>query len=294
MRKFIDVVREVAMQRVTRADYREMERELYEIGMDRTMDLNPSPGITAVRHLRTEAIGQALVSRDRGRLVRVMWAALVAFFVFAMHALALSGCATNARPAFDRAPAITEATSVKIEQLCIKGDPFKRETVAVLGGYGSGVIVGPHHVLTAAHVIECPGVGQTHVTTSTGRRLVAEIDRKNVTLDIARLYVAEGFLGITRPALGAPAMGEPVCAATSWPERGRTCGQIVSLGAVRGGAITHSAAIKPGNSGSGLYSGARLVGIVITRRFCDHLEELLGLPAGCGGGAALVPASWVP
>jgi hypothetical protein len=134
-------------------------------------------------------------------------------------------------------------------------------------GYGSGVLISPEHVLTAAHVVRrnCPEARPLSllVTLEQGDDFAAVIETISNDQDIARLRVSTRITGI-RPAqlLGpVPLVGE-VCTATSFPENTRGCGAL-EMFMNRAHGVRFAWGVTRGNSGSGVYDAeGRLVALV--------------------------------
>ncbi len=159
---------------------------------------------------------------------------------------------------------------------------------------GSGVIVGPGHVLTAKHVVECalvPGfpftVPPVKVTVDPGDGAVeaeVELTLGEGTKDIARLVLAKPTLGayMSPITIGpAPAIGETVCEASMVPRPTYRCGIVQQSN----GYINMEMRVEHGNSGSGLYnSKGQLIGIVVQLWLCEANEF-------CGGRAAPLQAA---
>lgn len=173
------------------------------------------------------------------------------------------GCASTPPPSsarLARADRVFEAheqdaAAVKITVGC------KSELGATWGQIGSGVIIGPHHVLTAMHVLVCDGGETTSATVISGSvELPAKVEAVAPGADVARLEF-EGTVSLRRyPRVGAPRSAGWVCLSAAHPKVERKCGRTSTVS----GAIAHSAIVVPGNSGSGLYDDrGYLVGIVV-------------------------------
>ncbi len=168
------------------------------------------------------------------------------------------------------------ANAVRIEAMCVDSDPFMNGgSFDMSGGYGSGVLIDNHHVLTANHVIECPFLPDIHVITADGRRRRAVVDETWADRDVARLVTIEDIDGVDPVMLAPPPTpGEVVCSAAAFPKRGGFCGPVAFFNDHRQWNLGFFALVVPGNSGSGLYDGdGALVGIVTARR----LDTELGL-----------------
>lgn len=135
-------------------------------------------------------------------------------------------------------------------------------------GSGSGVVIGPHHVLTAAHVPQCrvPG-GKVVIRDPHGVYRDAMVEVVSLEADIARLRVAGPPMDAPPVEIAPVMLGQRVCLVTSAPVAGRSCGYIDGITDGGPGNVMHSATTVPGNSGSGAYDSAgRLIGIVTHRR----------------------------
>lgn len=185
-------------------------------------------------------------------------------------------------------PLEEQIAAVRIDVVCDSG----------LEKTGSGVVIDAQHVLTAAHVVDCPG----HYTIGgdTSQPVEMYLDAFSVDADVARLVTHVAVLPV-RPAsrIGYVGEGDIVCAADAFPERTWACGVVRG---VVDGKIIHTATTVHGNSGSGLYDvHGVLVGIVVECH-TPSLDELLestrkGLPADCkrngGNASALAPIEWM-
>jgi len=146
---------------------------------------------------------------------------------------------------------------------------------------GSGVALPGGRALTALHVVlGCAQYMLTNVVTD--------------EVAIAELEVATSgdlaILTFDTPMTAAPVrvarahVGDTVCLLAAYPEIGASCGHVLGVREGRGG-IQHSAPVRKGNSGSGLYNtDGDLVGIVVTCSLGDD-----GKCNQSGGGATAVP-----
>lgn len=159
--------------------------------------------------------------------------------------------------------------------------------------YGSGVMVAPDLVLTAAHVVSCamiPGselplyLPPDGITVSGGfGPHAADLMEVKYEPDLARLQVKGLEEFFTPIVVGPPPpVGERVCAVSSVPYSSYRCGEAQEP---RPGRLYVDFLILHGNSGSGMYdSHGRLVGIV---------TNLIDCP-GCGGfGSTLAEWRWL-
>jgi S1-C subfamily serine protease len=150
-------------------------------------------------------------------------------------------------------------------------------------GSGSGVITGPHSVMTALHVLNACSLlaesDEVKVIDSRGRSFKAHIVVSADDYDIAKLGVV-GTLDYQGVRIGPPSIGG-VCVQSASPVIMRACGSVDSLryGGAGAGDIHHTVVVIPGNSGSGAYDEyGRLIGIVLTRDLDSR-----GNPVGYGG-----------
>jgi S1-C subfamily serine protease len=142
---------------------------------------------------------------------------------------------------------------------------------------GSGVVVEDFTVITAAHVVECPGKLGIAIEDWRGNAYKAELLVADEDEDVAKLYVPElkGTLVQYGPK---PRIDERVCLVGASPYRVRRCGWVESWGP-KPGDMKHSAITEPGNSGGAIYdSRGFLVGIVTHYRRCSNGQL-------CGGAA---------
>lgn len=178
-------------------------------------------------------------------------AAIVLVALLLFSALGTSGC---------RSPAIAAPRLETGAGLTVAEQHAAAVRIDACGYYGSGVVIGPGRVLTAAHVVmkACPFLV---VTAADGKRYRA---RRQVAWadDIALVYVS-GLATQTVPPIDGIGSGDRVCFAPGAPRRARSCGAVYSVTS-RIGGIYHSAITVPGNSGAGVYDlRGRLVGIVV-------------------------------
>lgn len=139
-------------------------------------------------------------------------------------------------------------------------------------GFGSGAIVSDKHVLTAAHVVACPGPIIAKDTNGVYRILVVEV--AHFSLDLARATILHGppFATPGKPYIVEP--GDWVCAETATPKQGRECGKVTKVDP-GGWKLEFDINIVSGNSGSALWDKkGNLVGVV----GCAHVNT----KQGCG------------
>lgn len=193
--------------------------------------------------------------------------AMVIMFGFLFFLTMMCGCVHL--PHVDglaRALPDQQRATVKVQTLCIAGDPWTPESrFTIMAMSGSGVVIDDRHVLTAAHVVDCGGFDSSiYVTFSNGKRWRVENDRLDRGNDMARLEdpTAGNFnLGIAPPVLGTdPQFGDDMCSAFAVPKLGGSCGHLIAPDMP--GRYTFDAPTHHGNSGGGVYSGGKLVGLV--------------------------------
>lgn len=130
------------------------------------------------------------------------------------------------------------------------------------GGTGSGVIVGPHAVLTADHVVSrCIGASVRAILPDGTERHLDVIDRLS-SHDLAMLKSSKPM---PAPPIvpGRVSAGSDVCVVPGSPARVRSCGKVLIVFSRPGNMnLYFTAKVVPGNSGSGVYGpGGALVGI---------------------------------
>lgn len=137
---------------------------------------------------------------------------------------------------------------------------------------GSGVVVGPGSVLTARHVVECPGgfPATVQVALLDGREFVTTLKLPPGDRDVAKLTVHGTPFDRAVPRFGHVELDSEVCAATAVPSRARPCGRVQS---VDPGTLEVIADLVGdfGNSGSGVWdTRGRLVGILVKIMQCSY------------------------
>jgi hypothetical protein len=144
-------------------------------------------------------------------------------------------------------------------------------------GSGSGVLVNGNTVITAFHVVNCADWPETAVArlitvrTSDKRSSTAVLKVNDGGRDLASLTLNEPFEGVTPIAVRMAVDNEPICAATSVPERAFRCGFVKGFDGPRlfGDVLVRSMNIWYGNSGSGVYGrDGALVGIAVRLNWC--------------------------
>ena len=190
---------------------------------------------------------------------------------------------------FGRSDDEKEAAAVRVENLCMMGDPWGR-MLSGESGWGSGVIYDNELVYTAFHVVRCPpkAARMIHVVTPDGVKHWAELESAGPGHDIARLRVA-GLASPSRVTVRMPTPGEQACIATAHPERRLRCGKLDEVREYKTQSnglvdIWHEVETDKGNSGSGIYDlHGYLIGLTTNSRHCEG-ETLLEL---CGLGTSL-------
>lgn len=184
------------------------------------------------------------------------------FLVFTMLQLACVHAAST--PGAKRSVSEREAYTVSIEMICVQES----------GGWmarGSGVLVGPHTILTADHVARCDGMAIANIEDGHGNKAVAMVDREWPKHDVARLHSATSFGDIKRPSIGkvdTSSHGE-LCTSVAVPQREGFCGKLRDtykrecLGDDWCHDFSMSTPVKRGNSGGAVYNhDGALAGLV--------------------------------
>lgn len=233
---------------------------------------------------------ERMADKDR----RFRYVVLFCAFVLGLAALVTCGCTSPlSRPKpYDghRDEVAQMRGTVLVETLCI-GTPFTDrpaifQPFGMSLGTGSGTVIDARHVLTANHVIQCDFAAIVRVTTFDGRHIMARIDRTDQARDVARVELAEpAALGLGPPVIGPVRVGDALCTSYAFPGHGQSCGVVKN---VRNGdsGIAHDARTEHGNSGGGVWSSGRLVGVVTRLIPCDFADVWSTTPIpGCGGMA---------
>lgn len=140
---------------------------------------------------------------------------------------------------------------------------------------GTGIVISARHVLTAAHVVRCPGLPIVHATLSNGRRVRMVVERDDVMFgegrDIARLELASAYalgLGIAPPRI-APSNADTGYGGVALAS-GVAIGTFIGFDEVE-------VPSAPGDSGAGVYDFCgELVGIATgSVRLVDRAEPVL-------------------
>lgn len=173
------------------------------------------------------------------------------------------------------------SNAVRIEGVCMEGS---------MKFAGSGVIVGPHTILTAEHVMK-PSMAITDsqgnlilsvalrctftAHTTDGQAFAVVLDKSWKDRDVARVLSVEKLPFSPVELANVPEPGERVCVMAAFPTHVRKCGDVQPTTNKPPGDIHVNINVEPGNSGSGVYSNGRLVGIVTHRISCvngDYCE----------------------
>ncbi len=145
---------------------------------------------------------------------------------------------------------------VQIRNTCNQGDG----TALIFAG--SGVILDNHRIVTAIHVVECALFSKLDVVDLSGNTYTVERDASYPEIDVAILHSKEPT-GRSKVSIGVlPYPGDYICAAVGVPQPKVTCGTVSPFIRRPPGDLSFSMPIVRGNSGSGIYFGNRLIGIV--------------------------------
>ena len=163
---------------------------------------------------------------------------------------------------------------------------------------GSGVIVDERHVITAWHVVKCPGFSTLpiiQVGLQDGRAFMMVIDKVDGDADLALLTIfsADRFhLKVPPPVIGKAEAGDSACSSVGFPKKGWHCGEIASVSDSKKGNIEVDAETVSGNSGSALYnSSGQLVGIIVQRQSCpgEKTQDCIGYATSLKGRFKFYP-----
>ncbi len=142
---------------------------------------------------------------------------------------------------------------------------------------GSGVVVSPTYILTAAHVVSCSGA-EVSLSQPGGPIVRARVEMLDHRIDVARLMVVDGQrLRVSPLRVSRITPRSRICAASAVPEREYHCGMVESFLPRRAGDMSYDMFVEPGNSGSGVYDDrGALVGIVTHHRPGGGLATSIG------------------
>jgi len=163
------------------------------------------------------------------------------------------------------------------------------------GWIGTGVVVGPDAVLTAAHLInDCETTLTVHVGPDPEHYQRARPDLFSLDHDIMRLRVETPFDVKPATVVGVPRAGEFLCLSAARPAPGFSCGNVEKVEHAAGKAelLDHTIPTDHGNSGSGVYSiDGELVALAIQCYIGDLYDP--ELPCSTRGGVAVVVQEWM-
>jgi S1-C subfamily serine protease len=168
------------------------------------------------------------------------------------------------------------AASVRIVAVCANGM-----------GYGSGVILTPHTVLTAHHVVDGDGcVFIAYVPGDADTGYLMAVNHVFKDRDVAELFTVSP-LPYTPIEFGpTPQPGETACVVSAFPGWLRRCGDVQYFRDAPPGDVAIDVVVEPGNSGSGVYDArGRLVGITTHLRSCRNGQW-------CGGKFSSLEFLW--
>lgn len=151
---------------------------------------------------------------------------------------------------------------VLIQATCLQPD------MQVVAGFGTGVIVGPDRILTAAHMTMPGMMCAFEITAQDGKPRMVKPKVVLEDVDLASMVIASGEpFNVTSVLYGTkPLLGTTVCSTSAWPSLTRKCGEVLPYTKAKGGDLRMFIVVEPGNSGSGLYDeDGRLIGIVTAR-----------------------------
>lgn len=250
------------------------------------------------------SITQQHVASDRDRRFRYFAVSMLAAVALLAMCCARAPIARTerARPLDELSAAVAElrvrcVAAQDFARLLADGDVMvKRAGEDVEVPYGSGVLVSPTQLLTAAHVADVSGIPPILTACSlyayfpSGRRYQLAVDHLWPDRDVARMRAAFGvfYEFRERPAIAAPVVGEDVCLEPAIPMRLHRCGEVQSIAEGGPGNVVHLAITEHGNSGGGAYDRrGRLVGITTHLWNCSNGQI-------CGGRITSMRAEFLP
>lgn len=229
--------------------------------------------------------------RDHDRLLDRRQRTHLATLLVAIFATALliSTCASCGAWQRGRSPHQMHDATATIKTTCATGV-----------GFGSGVVIAPNRVLTAAHVVRCRVMPELNVTYDASAvvldagsgEVVARVVRYDEGADIAVLEADVSRFYSPTPIGPVPNIGDQVCASTgSMPYYALKCGIVQPRYTSTDGDINFFTPIEPGNSGSGVYDyRGRLVGIVTRYGKCSNGQICRGRATSLASWRAWVTA----
>lgn len=200
---------------------------------------------------------------------------------------ALVTCCAHSFPAPDDREDIIDAQYTRLVRVLTSCDGI--EIIS-----GSGVRVGGHAVLTAEHVVTCPGEMKVTVRledVANGNESHDATVEGTAPADVARLE-APTLPKLDPVRIAVPRYGTQLCAVFARPEVGRSCGELwpgydSSVGSLRVRFVA-----EHGNSGAGTWNEyGELVGILVHMRGCAGTENNGQICAA--GVTALAPRRWM-
>lgn len=206
--------------------------------------------------------------------------------------LALSscvGCVASLRSAVPvRSIQEQRGSTVSILMLCSK-DATTGEPRASMG---SGVVVSPNEVLTAAHVVDGCGVRPNISAAEPGdfsHNMKIVLDAPSA--DLARLQIVDqsSFHAAPRVGISSVEPRDAVCIVSGIPTIDYRCGVVEQKTSAAKQNLDLSILVEPGNSGGPVYDRrGRLVGIVTNYRTLARGHQISG-----GRATELHGKSWV-
>lgn len=139
------------------------------------------------------------------------------------------------------------AADVEVESFCQTGAGSLSQDWGT--SYGHGVVISERHVLTAAHIVACPGIPEVYVTLGDGQRRHMTVIREAGDVAKLELSSADSFgLDLAPPKLGVGNEGGPA--------------YMGNISGVFTGSSATDFRSRKGESGMGVYNGlGQLVGL---------------------------------